>query len=224
MAVNATFAQRIEELIGSDYTTIAANSYVDLFNAAIAEVADMLPTELLLKYAIGPILLDGNTPTWANVEGDKVLLATREEGDGGPHRECTQVSIQDFERTKDINSIYLATAHSPVFAFTTTGGNTSLTLYPAPTSTEGAKIYYFHYPSTDNTGATSLTGFPNEVEQAVVLKACINILQTYVSDFVQDDEDQELQTMITTQMQALNNMYTSEMSRYMEQDATPRGE
>ena len=224
MALNTTFANRVEEIIGSDYTTIAANSYIDLFNAAIAEVADMLPAELLLKYAVGPILLDNNTPTWANVEGDKVLLATREEGDGGPYRECTQVSIQDFERAKDANSIYLATAHSPVYCLTTTGGTTSLTLYPTPTSTEFAKIYYFAYPSTDNTGATSLTGLPNEVEQAVVLKACVNILQTYISDFVQDEEDNEMLTMLQTQVQTLGALFQVEIGRYTEQDKQPRGE
>jgi hypothetical protein len=154
----ATFTNRLTELIGSDYTTIAANSQYDFFNAAIAEVADMLPTELLLKYAVGPILLDNGTPTWANVEGDKVLLVTREEGDGGPHRDCKQVSIEDFERAKDTNSIYLATAHTPVYAFTTTGGTTSLVLHPIPTSTEGAKVYYFAYPTLSDLAVSSVTG------------------------------------------------------------------
>ena len=65
----ATFAQRITELIGSDYTTIASNSVSDLFNAAVNEVADMVPPELLLKYAVNPIDLDESTTTWTAVEG-----------------------------------------------------------------------------------------------------------------------------------------------------------
>ena len=224
MAINTLFSNRITDLIGSEYSTIASNSYVDLFNAAISEIADMAPSELLLKYAVGPILLDHNTPTWTSVEGKKVLLVTREEGDGGPYRECKVTSLQDFERVKDTNSIYLATAHSPVYAYLTAGGDTALNIFPTPTATEGAKIYYFAYPTTDNTGATSLTGFPNELEQAVILRACISIVQTYISDFVQDEEDNEMLSMLSTQIQSLSALYTVEINRFKEADATPRGE
>ena len=34
----ATFAARLQELIGSSYTTIAANSYSDIFNTASAQL------------------------------------------------------------------------------------------------------------------------------------------------------------------------------------------
>ena len=224
MALNTAFNNRIEELIGSDYSTIASNSYIDLFNAAIAEVADMLPSELLLKYAVDPINLNNSTPTWTSVEGKKVLLVTRLDASGGFNRECRPVSIQDFEKAKDSNSIYLATKYSPVYTYATDAGSTALTLYPTPTATETAKVYYFGYPSTDKTAAVSIDGFPNEVEQAVVLKACINILQTYISEFVQEDEDSELQQMITAQMQTLTAQFQSEMARFVEPDATPRGE
>ena len=53
---------------------------------------------------------------------------------------------------------------------------------------------------------------------------CINILNAYISDFVQDEEDTELQQMLTAQMQLLQTNFANEMKRFMEQDATPRGE
>ena len=60
----ATIGNRITDLIGSDYSSIPANSKADLINAAINEIADMLPAELLLKYAVNPADLDESTPTW----------------------------------------------------------------------------------------------------------------------------------------------------------------
>jgi hypothetical protein len=219
----ATFAQRIEELIGSDYTTIAANSHLDLFNAAVSEVADTVPSELLLKYAADPINLNASGTT-TDAKDKKILLVTRLDASGGVERECTPVSIKDFSLCKDSGSIYFATKHTPVYGYVTDGGTTLITVSPTPTNDEAGKVYYYGYPAITDIAVSAITAIPDELEQAIILKACINILNTYVSDFVQDDEDQELQTMINAQMQALNTMYTSEMSRYMEQDATPRGE
>ena len=205
MAVNTTFTNRIAEIIGSEYSTIASNSYIDLFNSAIAEVVDMLPPELLLKYAIDPIDLS-NSP--ASIR-----------------RECRVVSLKEYYRTTDTGSIYLATKHTPIYAYTSNGGNTGISLHPLPTADETARIYYFTYPITDVlTSATSISGVPNEAEQAIVLKTCIKLLQTYISDYVQDEEDTEMQNMLLAQQKTLEQQYQSEMVRYTEQDATPRGE
>ena len=80
----ATIGERITDLIGSDYSSIPANSKADLINAAINEVADLVPAELLLKYAVDPINLNAGTPAWTSVEGKKVLLVVREESGSGP--------------------------------------------------------------------------------------------------------------------------------------------
>ena len=73
----ATFDARLVDLIGDYAAKINDNHEIDLLNAAIAEVADSVPPELLLKYAVTPILLDNGTPTWTSVEGKKILLVTR---------------------------------------------------------------------------------------------------------------------------------------------------
>jgi len=65
---------------------------------------------------------------------------------------------------------------------------------------------------------------PNEVEQAIVLKTCINILQTYISDFVQDEEDMEMQNMLNNQMKQLENQYQTEIVRYSREGKKPKGE
>ena len=218
----ATFTLRITDLIGSEYTTIASNSVSDLFNAAVNGIADAVPADLLLKYAVNP--QDMTTSVWTLVEGKKVLLVTRLDGSGGFNRECRPVSIQDFEMTKDEDSLYFATKHSPAYTYATDAGTTSLEVFPAPNGTEVGKVYYFEYIDSDITGDSTITGFPDELYQAVVLKACTNILQTYVSDFCQDEEDQEMLTMLNGQIQTIQALFQTEMSRYQEADASPRGE
>ena len=71
MAVNATVANRITDLIGSSYSTIPSNSYKDLINAAFNEIADSIKPELLLKYSRTPGRLEGATE-WL-VEDRKIL-------------------------------------------------------------------------------------------------------------------------------------------------------
>ena len=223
MALNTAFSNRITELIGSEYSTIASNSYIDLFNAAISEVADMVRPDLLVKYAVDPQeITDGNG--WNDVEGKKILGVHRKDAAGGYYRECKHATIEDFERAKDSTSLYYATKYSPVFTYTTDGGTTVLDIVPDPTSDESVNIYYFAYPTTDKTGATSIEGLPNELEQAVVLKACINILQAYISDFVQDEEDQEMLNMLNGQIQQLQAQFGGEMSRFTDQEAGATGE
>ena len=222
MASLATFANRITDLISSDYTDF--NSEADLFNAAVAEVVDSMPGELLLKYAVNPIDLNNSTPTWTSVEDNKVLLVTRLDASGGFNRECLPVSIQDFEKAKDANSIYLATKHSPVYAYLTDGAATALNVLPVPDNTETAKVYYFAYPSTDLTALSVISGLPDECYQAIVLKACINILGAFISNAVQDEEDSEILAMLSSQTQILKEAYTDEMIRFSEEGTAPRSE
>ena len=230
MALNTSFSNRIAELIGSEYSTVATLSHVDLFNAAVSEVADMVPAELLMKYAVDPINLTNSPASWASdgtaggPEGKKVLHVTRIETSGGTARECTIRTLMDFQRCQESTSIYKATEYSPVYTYTTDGGNTSLTIFPTPDANEYARVYYFAYPSTSIIGDAVVAGLPNELEQAVVIKASINILQAYVSDFVQDEEDSEMLSMLQAQMAGLEKNFQQEMSRYMEKDATPMGE
>jgi hypothetical protein len=220
----ATVGERITDLIGSDYSVIPANSKADLINAAINEVADLLPSELLLKYAVDPINLTNSDPASSAVKGKKILLVTRLDGSGGYNRECMPVSIEDFQKAKDSNSIYHATKFSPVYSYETDAGSTTLTVYPTPITNEEGKIYYYAYLDSDQSGSTTPTGFPDEAVQAIVLKSSINILQAYISDFVQDEEDQEMQSMINGQIQSLGALYTVEINRFREPDGTPRGE
>ena len=55
---------------------------------------------------------------------------------------------------------------------------------------------------------------PNNAIHGIVLKSCINILQAYISNFIQDEEDQEMLQMIQAQLQGFQSAYQQEMSRF----------
>jgi len=220
----ATMAQRITDLIGSDYSTIAANTADDILNSAIAEVADLLPNELLIKYATAPETLNNVQTSWDSVEGKKILQVIRLDASGGKYRECQPLEKTDFDAASDTDSLYLATKHTPVYTLWNNTGTTALYVYPTTTADETGKIYSFTYPTTDQTGQSTISGLPNEVLHAVALKASIGLLQAYISDWVQDEEDSEIQSMLNNQVVTLQNLYNEEIARFTEKDSMPRGE
>jgi hypothetical protein len=213
----ATFDARLVDLIGDYAAKINDNHEIDLLNAAISEVADSVPPELLLKYAVGPILLDNGTPTWTSVEGKKILLVTRLDGDG-VDRNCEMVGIPMFSQAKDTDSVYEATSYSPVACHTTASGASSLELYPVPTVSQTAKVYYFTYPVTNQKERTdtqlNAAGIPFQLLHAIALRTAITMLQAYISDSIQDDEDAEIATMLGQQVISLSTQYGAEMQRF----------
>lgn len=221
----ATFTQRITDLIGSEYTDIASLSIDDLFNAATNEVADMLPTELLLKYCATKTDIDSGTGMDATEER-KVLLVVREINDSDvDYVECKPIPYSDVTRAKDSDSLYFATAESPVYTYDgITANDIKLKVFPVPTAAQLAIVWSYLYATGSNTGNSAISGLPDMCLQAVVLKACINILQAYISNFVQDEEDNEMLGMLNAQIQSISALYTLEINRFKEADATPRGE
>ena len=232
MAVNATIANRIIDLIGDTYSTIPSNSYKDLINAAFNEIADSMKPELLLKYSKTPGRLEGATE-WL-VEDRKILKVTRVDANSsGVERECELLDVTEFSQAKDVNSINYATAYSPVYTFDDKNdGAASLSIFP--TCNDGGqegRIWYFTYAlaSTDLTGVTTATlntsyYMPSEVMNALVYKSCSNILTAYLSEQIQEEEDSEIVAMLGTQMQNFDKLYQQEMMRFMPSQASGSGE
>ena len=225
----ATMAQRIQDLIGFDYSSNSINSEDEALETACAEVIDLAPTSLLLKYAVAPADLYTDNTTYA-IEGKKILRVIRFDA-GVVGRICEKVDIDEYKQiTIDSNSLYLPTKHSPVYTEDPESGTTLLNVFPTPTGAgtdlaEAAKVYYITYPigaSTDSLSA--IDGIPNELEHAIALKASIYILQTMISDAVQEDEDDEMLAMQNNQMQSLQGMYQAEMQRLTGDKGTQTGE
>lgn len=227
MAQSGNIANRITDLIGSQYSTDAAYSG-DLINSAINEIADLLSLETLLKHSRTPGVLESNSE-WL-VEGRKILKVTRIDADSnGIERECLYVDRQDFQKASDSGSISYATAYSPVFHMdSANAGAATLKILPEPTTPQKGKIWYFSYASgtspdsniedlTESTLNNSLF-LPPETMHAIVLKSCINILDAYISNQIQDEEDMELLGMVTQQKQGLEARFQAEIQRFVEPD------
>ena len=112
MADGGTIAQRITDLIGSQYSTDAAYAG-DLINAAINEVADMVSEDLLLKYS--PTPTNVTSASGVSIEGKKILKVIRVDADSnGIDRECLPLSAAEYSSASDSTRIHYATAYSPI--------------------------------------------------------------------------------------------------------------
>ena len=226
MANNGTIAQRITDLIGSQYSTDAEYEG-DLINAAINEIADMLPEDVLLKYsAVGVQQVAADVANGYNIEDKKCLKVIRR--DGTVDRECIFLTLTEYQKAADTTSIYKATDFSPVYTIDYNNNTPILRIKPDCTDTNKGFIYCFSYASGDNLAKTQSTinsdlNLPTNIIHAIALKSSVNILKAYISNQVQDEEDIELMQMITSQMQLLEKDFLSEMQRYTGQ-VKPEGE
>ena len=225
----ATLGQRIQDLIGFNYASNDINSEDEAIETAAAEVIDLLPVGLLLKYAVAPADLYTDNTTYA-IEGKKILRVIRFDA-STVARLCEKVDIDTFkEITVGSNSLYLPTKHSPVYTEDPESGTTLLNVFPTPTAAgtdlaEAAKVYYITYPiGTDEESLSETAGLPNEAEHAIALKASVYILQTMISDSVQDDEDDEMLNMLNLQKQQLDQMFQIEMARLTGEKGKQTGE
>lgn len=143
MAQGGTIANRITDLIGSQYSTDAAYAG-DLINAAINEIADMVSEDLLIKYSKTPGVLESNSE-WL-VEGRKILKVTRIDADSsGIERECSPVDRDVFASAGDSNSIYKATVYSPIYHLDSANdGAATLKILPEPTVPQKVRYGIFH--------------------------------------------------------------------------------
>ena len=218
----AKLSERIQDLIGFDYASNSINTENEALEAACAEVIDTLPEELLLKYAVAPTDLISGAPTM-DIRGKRILRVSRIEGSNDDaifiHRPCEKLTIDEYlYNTQDANSIYLPTSHSPVYTEDPESAVATLKVFPAITGSSAdtvntAKVWYITYPYGDFDGNIALDGLPNEVEHAVALKTASYILDTMMSDKIQDDEDEEMLRMLQAQKQNLDATYQIEMGR-----------
>ncbi len=227
----STIGDRISDLIGATYSTIPSLSYQDLINAAFNEVADMISIKELLKYSDTPTNV--TSASGVSIEDKKILKIIRVDADSnGVDKECKFLDQTNYSIASDSNSIYKATAHSPVYTVYSLNNASTVLIHPdCNGSGQIGRIWSFAYAGDSTTLSTRDADYfnsnlfmPPTSIYAVVLKACINILQSYISEQVQEEEDQELLTMVTAQMQSLEKSFAQEMQRFMDKVKPPEGE
>ena len=221
---NATLGARIKDLIGFDYASNDITTEDEALENACAEVIDSLPTEVLLRNAEAPSDLHTGGDTVFLSSGKKVLRVIRY--DGAIARSCSEIEFEDFlDWTNDTESLYFPTKFSPVYAIDPTDGTLKLKVFPTLTGASAgvdgtARVYAIPYPTgadLDTMADGKVSGVPKEAEHAIALKASMHILDTMISDKIQDDEDQEMMQMLQGQKQNLDQTYGIEMARLTKQ-------
>tara|TARA_Y100001963_G_scaffold136843_1_gene199907 strand:+ start:231 stop:929 length:699 start_codon:yes stop_codon:yes gene_type:complete len=227
----ATIADRITDLIGSEYATIPSLSYVDLINAAFNEVADMMSVEELLKYSDTPTNV--TSASGVSIEDKKILKVIRVDANSnGVDKECQFKEQTSYSIASDSNSIYKATAFSPIYTVYSLNNASTVLIHPdCNSSGQVGRIWSFAY-ATNSTNLTAITAatlntshfMPTSSIHAIVLKSCINILNTYLGEQVQEEEDIEMMQMIQNQIQGLEKAFLQEMQRFTEKTEEVKGE
>ena len=227
----STIADRITDLIGSEYATVPSLSYNDLINAAFNEVADMMSISELMKYSSTPTNV--TSASGVSIEGKKVLKVIRVDADSnGIDRECMLLEQTKYSQSADSNSIYQATAFSPVYTIYSLNDASTVLIHPdCNSSGQVGRIWTFAYAGDGDTltGITYATlntthEMPSTSIHAIVLKSCINILNTYLGEQIQEEEDIELMGMINTQIQTIERAFLQEMQRFTEKKIEVKGE
>ena len=170
----ATLGQRIQDLVGFDYSDNTMNTEDEALETACVEVIDSIPETILLKYATSPQNLDSGTSNM-DIDGRKIIRVLRFDNHGVT-RVCEKVDIDEFHFiTNDASSIYRPTKYSPVWTEDPETGSPKLEIFPGITGAEdeaeSAKVYYIDYPTGELVDSgESIVGVPNELEHAVLNK------------------------------------------------------
>ena len=230
---NTTFKERIEDYLGDVLTEYNENGLLDVFDNTLREIVTMLPPDLL--YSRGSYsVANGNkfaiTDGTAVAMAGKIFVSAYREN-GTQNILCEMVGLKDWFSAGDSNSIYSATNGSPVCNI---DESNNFYIRPVPDATDEAKLYAFNasYNESDGIFLTSgdvgynadipqgkglyaviINGLPVEANEALTLKAALNYLTAYVSEAVQEDEDTEIMSLVSAQIQYLQTKFVQEMTR-----------
>lgn len=211
MAID-TITARIEDLISDFYSTDIVADLDAAYTSAVAHIVDTVPAALLLKEQVAGDIETFTASEEVDVKGKKVLQITRID-DSGTERWCSPANPTDYSIALETDSIFQATEWNPIYTILAGGAvSAAPTALSAGQATLG-KVYCFDYPLVIP-ATTTIPGLPNELIQAVVLKSAINLLQTYIGNAVQEEEDTEIMQLVQGQIGQYENALNSELTRY----------
>ena len=215
-----TIANKIQDLVGSDMSVSIVTSYEDIIRDSFNYIADLIPADSEIWYANNTLeratLNDGY-----DIHGKKILLITSKSTGVADTREVREVSWPEYLKAIDNKSIFFA-------------GGTRNPVYSISPSTAGIKvanrvgtstyyIYFYAYITQDISAYTTFEnlnsgtagkGFPDAMIALACIKSSISLLNSRISEAVQDDEDAELLQILQGQLQILQQSYQEELQRF----------
>ena len=205
------FKTQIENLAGK--TTFNSNAglaiYKDMLNNFLKQsarnVLDVVDEKYLVKDSHVLEVADENG---FGVSIYKIVKILRN-GEG-----CVEFPLEMKAKVAtNSTSIYAPSKKSPVYYIEgQASSGAKLFIKPDPTGTEKGQIYFNVLPAPVHTD-TAISNFPDEAEYAVVLGAAVKVLQFKLNKILHEDEDVELGQVLQGEMQVVNSIYMSEISR-----------
>tara|TARA_R100001594_G_scaffold9786_2_gene23640 strand:+ start:2030 stop:2713 length:684 start_codon:yes stop_codon:yes gene_type:complete len=214
ISYDKTILERIKDVIGDAVTDII--SYKDLIDSGFNYVADLIPPNSELWRLEELPSAEDNVVK----EGKKIITITRSDSNNIFPQVCKEITFEIYSKGEDATSIYYTggSYRSPVYSIHPDDGK----IYVRPAG-GNVKVYYFPYFDAnvvesnwiDNKYNMENIGFPGAAVHAGVLKSASNILQAYISNATQDDEDNELLGLLTAQSGTLDKLFSEEIQRLL---------
>lgn len=212
MAAINDIITRIKDLVGDEVTDI--EGYKDLINSGFNHAADLIPSDSELWRAS---TVHVGTDLTIDAADAKVLLVTRRDT-SGVYRVAKEVSLDYLKRGEDSTSIYYNAGNykNPIYSYDPDGD-----IIIKPNATHYNIYRYVYLTNEDITslssGATHASGgvwgFPEQALFLGILKASSYLLQAKISDAVQEEEDNELLSLLQGQISTIDKMVMEELQR-----------
>ena len=198
---------RIKDLLTD--VTVDNTAISQFATDAAKEIINVLPIEMLWSLSSNTRDING---AGAAITSSRILYASR-----NSYR-ALEINPADSARTLDDDSIYKATAESPIFY--REGGK----VYIKPVHGSQCKVHHVSYPTivfSDDLG--DFVGAPDEIEHLIILKTAIRARLAELNEFQDDSEEhglksKDLQLLQQEYVTALSTFIQSTQRRDMEQE------
>jgi len=190
----ATFRVRIEDIIGdiqdlgTDSASDTQQAITDALTDATASIIDSVNPELLWMMATESTGVTSNPLATSPITTSKIIKVERKNSDDvhGAYVSCSNASPFLLSQLQDPNSIHYPSKESPAWVW----DDETIYVFPEPASSNDARYVYVAYPTVTHDGTSVDSPFPAELDQVVVLGACVKLKQRQIAFFI-DDEDPE---------------------------------
>tara|TARA_R100001015_G_C4633360_1_gene198176 strand:- start:1115 stop:2728 length:1614 start_codon:yes stop_codon:yes gene_type:complete len=174
----ADFETRIDDLTGFGSDT-DRNAIDDWLTSGARTVLNVLPLNKLLRIA------DKDDFTSSiDVEGKKIISVLRIDAGNNDYRmPCRELPPSMMGKVEDANYMEKATASDPAYIIF----NNELNTFPASASANDSRLISINTSITVAYNASSISDFPDEAEEAVVLYASRNALERLMNDLHTND-------------------------------------
>lgn len=216
----ADFKTRIEDIIGEiqslgDDTSSDTNQAItDALTDATANIIDVVNPDLLWMMGTESTPVTSNPLASSPIVTSKIIKVERQNGDDvhGAYVSCTNVAPFLLSQIQDPNSIYYPSKESPLWVW----DNETIYVFPTPSESNGARYVYIAYPAVTHDDTSVDSPFPSELDQVVVLGACVKLKQRQIAFFI-DDEDPENVQANKIQLDDLLARYKDALAPYVAQ-------